>query len=130
MAQLTPPLGRACVPPFFQLPWQHFQMMCREMLSRDKGIGVCTEYGINGQSQHGVDLLAEYESNGEQDVAQCKCWREAEPADIHAAADEFRKHRKHWLKPRTRRFILIVACDNVGVVVPSVVRFCLGRAYA
>jgi hypothetical protein len=68
MPQLTPPLGRFRVPSFFELPWQDFQSMCREVLSREKGIGSSYEYGVNGQAQFGADLIGEYDENGDIDV--------------------------------------------------------------
>ncbi len=122
MPQLTAPLGRFQVPPFFELPWQDFQSLCREILSRETGIGACYEYGKNGQAQFGADLLAEYDDRGEVDVAQCKCWREVAAPLVRDAAAVFKANRKHWRNPKARRFILIVACDVADMRVQLAIR--------
>lgn len=63
-AQLLPPVT---LPPEL-LPlnddnfhWERFEAFCRDLVSRLPGVKTCYRYGVQGNRQHGVDLIADME---------------------------------------------------------------------
>lgn len=122
MAELTPPLNRHNAPPFYEMTWQDFQLFSRELLSRDRGPGICFEYGKNGQAQHGIDLKKDYDGQQFIDVAQCKCFRTVGPEDVRRAVKAFREHLRLWKAQHVDRFILLVACDVSDAKVLAAIR--------
>ncbi len=107
---VPPPVGSGDTPQLHRLPGLKFQALCRDVLENEPDITQCDVYGINGQAQRGIDLLA-HRKDGAFDVAQCKCERDFPPYKIRAASDEFLKHWDHWRSLGVRRFIVLVASD-------------------
>jgi hypothetical protein len=107
-ARLNPSLA----PHFWELdPIKAFQPLCVDLLAQEPGVANANEYGINGQSQLGIDILGK-DSNGQVAiVGQCKCYEQFKAAEVVKAADEFYKYYDHWKEQGATRFILIVACD-------------------
>ncbi len=84
-----------------------FQDLCRDILAADPEIRTCDNYGVQGDTQDGIDLLAP-RKDGRTDVAQCKRGS-LTPADIGDASIDFLKHwESHWSKEKIDRFILMV----------------------
>lgn len=99
-------------PPFHKLGEYVFQDLCRDLFDHEPQIAVCEVYGVRGQSQDGIDLLARRSKGDGIEVGQCKCYEEFSSDKIRTASDEFFKHwDEHWSKDDVRRFILFVACD-------------------
>src|SRR5215213_1201523 len=100
------------VPPFYQIDPYKFQCVCRDLLERqrDEGVVSCAIYGIGGQRQYGVDLIAPLKGAYANDVAQCKRFANITAPDIAKASDDFLCHLSYWQEFAVRRFILIVAC--------------------
>lgn len=74
MQEPTPfplPVGSGDTPQLYRLPGLKFQALCRDLLDSgaDTEIKSCREYGVNGQAQHGIDLIADRKDGG-VDVAQ------------------------------------------------------------
>lgn len=99
-------------PAFHKLGEYRFQELCRDLLCEEPGVASCDVYGIRGQRQYGIDLLA-YRENGDGiEVGQCKCYQDFPPAKIREASGEFFSNfDNRWSKENVRRLILFVACD-------------------
>jgi hypothetical protein len=109
---IPPPVGSGDSPELYKLSGIPFQKFCRDILDRgaDSEIQSCREYGIPGERQEGIDLIAE-RFDGAIDVFQCKCVRNFEPADIRSASAEFLKYLEFWQTRRIRRFVVLVGSD-------------------
>ena len=88
-----------------------FQNLCRDLFDVESGISVCDVYGVSGQSQYGIDLIAHRTKASEIEVGQCKCYEKCKVRNIKEASVEFFKHWKRWSGEGVKRFILFVACD-------------------
>lgn len=107
---MVPPFRPDEPVPFHKLDAAAFQRLTRDLLAKEPGVATADEYGINGQAQHGIDVLG-YLAHGEGCVvAQCKCYEEIAPADIDAATKDFLSHWDRWKGWKVRRFVLVVAC--------------------
>src|SRR3990172_5874792 len=92
-------------PPFHRLDEYIFQELCRDLFDHESGIAVCEIYGVRGQAQDGIDLLARRSNGDGTEVGQCKCYEEFSPAKIRQASDEFFAYwDKHWSKEDVKRF--------------------------
>lgn len=108
--QIPPPIARGDLPQLNRLPGLKFQALCRDIFDGEPGIQQCEEFGINGQSQKGIDLLA-HNSNGTLEVGQCKGERDFPPAKIRKASKEFFDEWNYWRDRQVSRFVLFVACE-------------------
>ena len=88
-----------------------FQDLCRDLLDGEPEIAVCEVYGVRGQAQDGIDLIAHRKNGSEIEVGQCKCYRKYTATQVKKASDEFLDHWKRWSEEGVKRFILFVACD-------------------
>lgn len=113
-AELTPPMRPGALPPFHELGFLPFQELCRDLLDAQSVIAVCELYGVPGETQHGVDLLAHRREHGGVDVGQCKCYQKFTAALIRTASNEFFTHWRRWEGEDVRRFILFVSADLSG----------------
>jgi hypothetical protein len=54
------PMDSSLPPPFYQIDPYKFQCVCRDLLERQKDdlIASCGIYGVSGQKQYGIDLIA------------------------------------------------------------------------
>jgi len=107
---MKPRLNRHLPPNFHELDWRKFQGLCNELFAHEPEIGTSDEYGIPGQGQLGIDLLATVKPTGVE-VAQCKCEASFSVAKIRKASNKFFEHWTHWKEKGVRRFILFVAGD-------------------
>jgi tetratricopeptide (TPR) repeat protein len=107
---MTPRAKRDLAPLIHEIGWRDFQRLSNELFSHEPQIAKSEEYGIPGQRQHGIDLLALVTPEG-LEVAQCKCESSLSIRKIQKASDEFFKHWTHWKDQGIRRFILFAACE-------------------
>ena len=108
---MTPRMRPGQPPPFYELPWEQFQELCRDLLDAQEHIATCDLYGRPGQSQFGIDLLARPKSGEGIEVAQCKCSKNFGSGMVLAVSDEFFKHwASRWSRKSVKRFLLLVAC--------------------
>ena len=100
------------LPPFHHLGEYVFEDMCCDLLQMEPAISTCDHYGVRGQKQHGVDLVAHRRDGDGIDVAQCKCYARFSAGKVRAASDTFlRFWDSVWSEKGIKRFILLVACD-------------------
>ena len=57
--------------PFEDLTWEKFQDFCTAFIDSLPEVGRCTQYGVAGDSQDGIDIVAELH-NGQTWAFQCK----------------------------------------------------------
>src|ERR1051325_7395535 len=107
---MTPRVHRDLPPFIHEIGWRSFQRLSNELFSHEPDIAKSDEYGVPGQGQHGVDLLALVKPSGVE-VAQCKCERSFSVRKIRQASKDFLNYWAHWKKKNVRRFILFVSCD-------------------
>ena len=109
---IPPAVGSGQTPELYLLPEVKFQALCRDLLDSgaDPAVYSCHEYGINGQGQHGANLVANRNGGG-VDVVQCKGVKHFPPAKIKAASDEFIQHLELWRSRDVRRFIVLVGSE-------------------
>ena len=108
---VTPPIGSGQSPRFFELDSDTFQNLCRDIFYHESNISTVDVYGLQGETQFGIDLLATRKDSDELETAQCKCYENFPPAKIRKACDEFLKHFDYWSQRNVKKFILMVACD-------------------
>ncbi len=108
---LQPSTRVGASPRYYELDEYTFQDMCRDLFEAEPRIATCDVYGVRGESQFGIDLLAFRTGNDGVEVGQCKCYRDFDPSRIRAASNEFFKYwDEHWSKENVKRFVLFVAC--------------------
>ena len=107
---MTPRATRDLTPFIHEIGWRKFQRLGNELFSLEPEISRSEEYGIPGQHQRGIDLLALVKPAG-LEVAQCKCKPSFSVRKIRKASDEFFNHWPHWKDKNISRFILILACE-------------------
>jgi tetratricopeptide (TPR) repeat protein len=109
---LRPNINPADSPPYHELSEVVFEELCCAIHAQDSDISTCERFGVRGQGQFGIDLLAWRRQNDGIEVGQCKCYKNFAPASIKQASDTFLKYwDARWKERDVRRFILFVACD-------------------
>lgn len=106
---LSPGIRQGEQPPYHQLDEYLFQDMCCDLFQTEPEITSCSIYGTRGQSQYGIDLLAQRRDGGIE-VGQCKKYQQFSAREIVRASDEFFNHWDHWKNKGVKRFILFVSC--------------------
>ena len=107
-----PPARRSDPIELHAIAAREFERLCSELFEKEKNIDTCDLYGTPGQTQFGIDLLAQESDAIHIQVGQCKCYKQFSVADIKAASEEFLNHwGPRWSKRSVRRFILFLACD-------------------
>ena len=88
-----------------------FQELCCQMMDAEQHIRNADIYGIRGQRQYGIDIIARRVEGGIE-VGQVKCVKTFPKSKINQAAMVFMDHwESHWKDKEIKRFILFVACD-------------------
>lgn len=108
---MPPGIRTGETPPFHKLNEYVFQELCRDLFDAEPDITICEVYGVRGQSQDGIDLLAHRTAGDGIEVGQCKCCEDFPPREIRKASDEFLAHWNRWSKENVKRFVLFVASD-------------------
>jgi hypothetical protein len=108
---MQPPISSTSAFPLHELGEYAFQELCRDLFDEEPGIAICEVYGLRGQSQDGIELIAHRKIGSEIEVGQCKCYRTYTGAKIEKASDEFLQNRKRWSEDGVKRFILFVGCN-------------------
>jgi energy-coupling factor transporter ATP-binding protein EcfA2 len=106
---LNPPLEtRAQGLPFTDLSWQNFERLVLRLVRLENSIADGEIYGIPGQNQSGIDILAEPKLGTSKKVCyQCKKVKEFKASDIKSAVDKFLKGT--WLD-ESGEFVLCTTC--------------------
>jgi len=108
---MTPGIRPGESPQFYKMDEYIFQNLCRDIFDAEPNIVSCDVYGVRGQSQDGIDLLAHRGVGDGIEVGQCKCYRSFSHRQINEVSDEFFKYWDRWSKENVKRFVLFVACD-------------------
>lgn len=110
---VSPPTARGEPPRFYKLDPLRFQSLCRDLYEAEPKIATAEVFGVPGQPQRGVDIVATHREGGGIGVGQCKCIKpdSLTPALVRGASQAFLDHLTYWQERGVRRFILFVASD-------------------
>ena len=86
---LPPVVTTAQELPLRELSWPNFERLCLRLAEREAEVEDCSLYGVPGQNQGGIDLLARLRSGAGYQVYQCKRVQDFGPSDIVAAVNKF-----------------------------------------
>jgi hypothetical protein len=111
---LTPPVDVTNPPPLHDMDWQRFERLTVAIYAQEDGIATSDDYGLLGQSDHGVDVIARRAADGEE-VASCKLRTLISDKNLADWSDEFFDHwDDHWKQRGIRRFVLATTATNTG----------------
>jgi hypothetical protein len=98
---LTPPIDTSRPPPFHEMNEhpKRFERMSAQLLGREPSVEGVELYGIDGQRQCGIDILAKRRASDEVEVASCKCYQTVRPSDIPKWSDDFLDHWSDYWSP-------------------------------
>jgi len=101
----SPPVDtRAQSLPFGELTWENFEKLIRRLVKREAAISDCWIYGIPGQAQYGLDILAAlHHTPNEYACYQCKRVKDFSGSDIKEAVNKFLAGK--WAS-KTKRLVL------------------------
>ncbi|TAL32092.1 MAG: hypothetical protein EPN98_14885 [Phenylobacterium sp.] len=111
---LPPPLASKGVIPFHLLNERpkEFERLVRALMENDPSLKNVDLFGIEGQTQFGVDGVAGRVADNNRDVVSCKCVEEATSAKLKKWSKDFLDHQEsQW--PGVKRFILATAAQNI-----------------
>lgn len=109
---ISPGIRPGQLPPFHELDEYTFQDLCRDLFDTEPSVATCEVYGIRGQAQYGIDMLARTVDAGGTEVGQCKCYETFTLRQIERVREEFFEHYgERWRPQNVKRFILFVAAD-------------------
>jgi tetratricopeptide (TPR) repeat protein len=94
-----------------------FQSLCKEILQADPKYRNVQVFGVSGQGQKGIDILAEQLASSGLTVGQCKRYQTLTGPQIAGAVKEFIKYKDYWKKEGTDTFVLFVSCDATNAKV-------------
>lgn len=88
---VTPPLDtKAQVLPLQEIPWEFFEVLCCRLTLKNSEYLDPNIYGIKGNKQHGIDILARKKSSPDKYATfQCKQVKSFTPRAMHKAVEEF-----------------------------------------
>ncbi|MBB4637517.1 hypothetical protein [Longimicrobium terrae] len=86
-----------------------FEKLCRDLFAVEPEIASAELWGMPGQQQDGIDIIAHRTGSDGVEVGQCKAYKTFKPHQIRKAADEFVRHLPFWRTKGVRRFVLFVA---------------------
>ncbi|MCA6601467.1 MAG: hypothetical protein IM537_14975 [Pseudanabaena sp. M57BS1SP1A06MG] len=55
---LSPRYNPSLPPRFYEMDEYAFEEMCQDLFAKESGIATCNTYGVRGQLQSGINLLA------------------------------------------------------------------------
>jgi hypothetical protein len=92
-----------------------FQVLCCAALRQVSSITDAQAYGLKGQRQRGIDILARF-LGGKLWVAQCKaCQPSTARKHVKEAVADFVPHASHWRSRGADRFLIMVGCASDDV---------------
>lgn len=93
--------------PFGELTWENFERLIKRIVSREETIADCWIYGVPGQKQFGLDILATANDDSDYFVCyQCKRVRNYTSDDIKKAVDKFLEGK--WFN-KTKKLVFCVS---------------------
>lgn len=113
-----PPLPSAdnTLPPrFHEMGEYRFQRFVTDLFGYEPDIATSTEYGVRGQADDGVDVIARRNGGDGQEAGSCKCYERTSASQIRDWSDEFLEHWEgHWKGEDIRRFVLATTALNAA----------------
>ena len=114
MPIMIPGISASGTPRLHELGWESFEKLCRDLFANEPDVATCDKYGVHGQSQYGIDLIARPKRGKGLEVGQCKCYKSYEKfkvTNVREVSKKFFDNWKYWSNRGVSRFILFVACD-------------------
>jgi hypothetical protein len=111
---LPPPLGASDTPLYWRMNEhpKRFERLTAGVMNADPNWKNAELFGVDGQSQYGVDVTADLIDGSGRAVASSKCYREVTVANLKTFSNEFLKHREaRW--PDVKLFVLATAAENI-----------------
>src|SRR5436853_3770678 len=71
--------------PLKELEWRDFERLCVRLVKKNPDTEHAQFYGVQGQSQEGIDLYVRKRSNGRYVVWQCKRYQKFDKTDVRKA---------------------------------------------
>lgn len=104
------------IPPRFnEMGEYRFQRFVTDLFSYEPDIATSSEYGIRGQADHGVDVIARRTSGDGQEAGSCKCYERTSASQVREWSDEFLDHWDgYWKGEDIRRFVLATTALNAA----------------
>ncbi|MDP9050599.1 MAG: hypothetical protein M3O31_07735 [Acidobacteriota bacterium] len=96
-----------------------FQSLCKEILQADPKYRNVQVFGVSGQGQKGIDILAEQLVPSGLTVGQCKRFQNLTDAHVAGAVKEFLKYKEYWKIEGVDTFVLFVSCDATNAKVQA-----------
>ena len=96
-----------------------FQNLCKEILQADPKYRNVQVFGVSGQAQKGIDILAEQLASSGLTVGQCKRYQTLTDSQVGGAVKEFLKHKAYWKTESVDTFMLFVSCDATSAKVQA-----------
>ncbi len=95
------------------LPWERFEALCEELISRIPGVIETHRYGRRGSRQKGIDIFADFES-GERWAFQCRQWKKFTKTDATKAIQKTSYEANRFILMLSRQATSGVrdACDD------------------
>ena len=91
--EVKPPvMPRVQVLPFNALSWENFERLCTRLVASEGDVVDCHRYGVRGDFQAGIDILAHRhtaEGTLERWCYQCKRWQKMTPGDLRQIVEKF-----------------------------------------
>jgi len=79
--------------PLNALSWENFERLCARLIASDHDVVDCHRYGVRGEPQSGIDIMAYRRVFGEGQrefvCYQCKRWQQMTPADLRRIVQKF-----------------------------------------
>jgi hypothetical protein len=90
---VAPPVqSRPQTLPFDQLSWENFERLCTRLVASDGDVQDCHRYGVRGDYQAGIDILAHRrtaDGGAERWCYQCKRWQKMTAGDLRQIVGKF-----------------------------------------
>jgi tetratricopeptide (TPR) repeat protein len=106
-------------PRYSELEPLTFQSLCKDILQADPKYRNVQVFGVSGQAQRGIDILAEQLAPSGLIVGQCKRYQTLTDSQVSGAIKEFLKHKAYWKTEGVDTFVLFVSCDATNAKVQA-----------
>ena len=118
----SPPVDtRAQSLPFGELTWENFERLIQRLVRREAAISDCWIYGVPGQTQYGLDILATLHQTPKKYVCyQCKRVNNFSRKDIEVAVKKFLDGK--WAKKANRLVLCTSSALNKTDQVDEIVK--------
>ena len=110
--------------PLHDLPWERFEELVLDIVREEEDPVVIQPYGLRGQKQHGIDIVAK-QASGDWHVYQTRRVKDFRVADWRNIADAFVAGPRPF---EARRLVVATSCDRVPTQLQEAI-FDYGRAH-